>query len=79
MPSASILSEINRFSIPITFSPSDYDALLRLIGDRDLVLIGEASHGTHEFYRERALITRCLIKEKAPGQYRASFGRNCVR
>ena len=30
----------------------------RLIGDARLVLIGEASHGTHEFYRERAGITR---------------------
>jgi erythromycin esterase-like protein len=28
------------------------------------VLIGEASHGTHEFYRDRADITRLLIAEK---------------
>ena len=33
------------------------------IGDRRYVLIGEASHGTHEFYRERARITRRLIDE----------------
>ncbi len=31
----------------------DYDPLLELIGDARFVLIGEASHGTHEFYRER--------------------------
>lgn len=43
---------------------SDYDGLLEAIGDSSLVLIGEASHGTHEFYRERALITRRLIEEK---------------
>lgn len=42
----------------------DYDDLLRLVGDRRLVLLGEASHGTHEFYRERARITRRLIDEK---------------
>ena len=36
----------------------DYDSLLTKIGDRRIVLIGEASHGTHEFYRERARITR---------------------
>ena len=42
----------------------DYDGLLRLVGDRRLVLLGEASHGTHEFYRERARITRRLIDEK---------------
>jgi len=41
----------------------DYDALLSAIGDRRFVLIGEASHGTHEFYRERARITRRLIDE----------------
>ncbi|PYX96382.1 MAG: erythromycin esterase [Acidobacteria bacterium] len=64
MLSASILGEINRIAIPITFSPADYDPLLQWIGDRDLVLIGEASHGTHDFYRERALITRRLIQEK---------------
>ena len=45
-------------------SVSDYDALLDLVGDRRFVLIGEASHGTHEFYRERARITRRLIDER---------------
>jgi erythromycin esterase-like protein len=44
--------------------PDDYDALLERIGDARFVLIGEASHGTHEFYRERAEITRRLIVEK---------------
>jgi erythromycin esterase-like protein len=29
-----------------------------------VVLLGEATHGTHEFYRERAFITRRLIAEK---------------
>jgi erythromycin esterase-like protein len=37
---------------------------MRLIGDARFVLLGEASHGTHEFYRERAQITKRLIKEK---------------
>jgi erythromycin esterase-like protein len=43
----------------------DYEPLLELIGDARFVLLGEASHGTHEFYRERAQITKRLIKEKA--------------
>ena len=43
---------------------ADYDHLLDGIGDARLVLLGEATHGTHEFYRERALITRRLIEEK---------------
>jgi erythromycin esterase-like protein len=52
---------------PLTGSANDYDALVELVGDARLVLIGEASHGTHEFYRERALITRRLIEEKGFG------------
>lgn len=43
---------------------SGYDPLLDRIGDARLVLLGEASHGTHEFYRERAEITKRLISEK---------------
>lgn len=42
----------------------DYDELLSWIGERSLVLLGEASHGTHEFYRERCEITKRLIEEK---------------
>src|SRR5437764_14851540 len=48
----------------LTGSARDYDPLLDLIGDAHFVLIGEASHGTHEFYRERAEITKRLIAEK---------------
>ena len=44
--------------------PSQYDALLEGIGDAQIVLLGEATHGTHEFYRERSFITRRLIEEK---------------
>ncbi len=35
-----------------------------LIGDARVVLIGESSHGTHEFYAARAEITKWLIEEK---------------
>src|SRR5579883_469628 len=42
----------------------DYDPLLDLIGDRRFVLLGEATHGTHEFYRAKAEITKLLIKKK---------------
>ncbi len=48
---------------PSTGAEGDYDALLEWIGDAGVVLLGEASHGTHEFYRERARITRRLIEE----------------
>ncbi|HUS10594.1 MAG TPA: erythromycin esterase family protein [Pyrinomonadaceae bacterium] len=49
---------------PITGARSDYESLIEQIGEARFVLIGEASHGTHEFYRERAQITKRLIKEK---------------
>ncbi len=49
---------------PLTGADDDYDALLDLIGDARFVLLGEASHGTHEFYRQRAQITKRLIQEK---------------
>ena len=41
----------------------DYDPLIDFIGEAHFVLLGEASHGTHEFYRERAQITKRLIVE----------------
>ncbi len=40
------------------------DAMLERIGDARVVLIGEASHGTSEFYRMRARITQALIERK---------------
>lgn len=45
-------------------APDGVDPLIEAIGDAPLVLIGEASHGTHEFYRTRAEITRALILRK---------------
>lgn len=38
--------------------------LIEAIGDARLVLIGEATHGTHEFYRTRAELTRALVERK---------------
>jgi erythromycin esterase-like protein len=49
---------------PLTGAQDDYEPLLELIGDARVVLLGEATHGTHEFYSERARITRRLIEEK---------------
>jgi erythromycin esterase-like protein len=49
---------------PLSGSSEDYDDLVQRAGDCRLVLLGEASHGTHEFYAARARITRRLIEEK---------------
>jgi erythromycin esterase-like protein len=42
----------------------DFDPVLALVGDAQFVLLGEASHGTHEFYQARVDITKRLIQEK---------------
>jgi erythromycin esterase len=45
-------------------SSKDLDALIEDIGDRPVVMLGEASHGTHEYYTWRTAITKRLIAEK---------------
>lgn len=49
---------------PLVGAPEDFDPVLARVGDAHVVLIGEASHGTHEFYRIRAEITKRLIRER---------------
>jgi erythromycin esterase-like protein/predicted phosphoribosyltransferase len=61
---ASPVEVVRAAAAPLTGGKDDYDGLLDLVGDARFVLIGEASHGTHEFYRERARITRRLIDER---------------
>ncbi len=53
---------IERFT-PVRGDERDYDALIERARDAQIVLIGEASHGTHEFYQDRARITQRLIRE----------------
>jgi erythromycin esterase-like protein len=48
----------------VTGAANDYDTLLEAIGNAHIVLLGEASHGTHEFYKARAEITKRLIIER---------------
>jgi erythromycin esterase-like protein/adenine/guanine phosphoribosyltransferase-like PRPP-binding protein len=62
-PPATPAGTIARHIQPITGAAADYDRLLAAIGDERVVMIGEASHGTHEFYRERARITKRLIAD----------------
>ena len=59
-PQSLLRSAAHRF----TGNEADLDALIDLAGDAKFVLLGEASHGTHEFYRTRAEITRRLIEDK---------------
>src|SRR5437773_12392557 len=60
----SIIDAVREAAQPLEGKARDYDPLLKLIGNAHFCLLGEATHGTHEFYRERAEITKRLIKEK---------------
>ena len=51
-------------SIAAAHSNRDYDPLLAAIGDARFVLLGEATHGTQEFYQARSAITQRLVAEK---------------
>jgi len=59
-----LINAIRETAHPLTGATTDYDPLMNLIGDARFVLLGEASHGTHEFYQARAEITKRLITEK---------------
>lgn len=55
---------LNRVAVDAPAGVPPTEALEELIGDARVVLIGESSHGTHEFYEARAAITKWLIEEK---------------
>jgi erythromycin esterase-like protein len=60
----SIVDLVSERAEPLVGAPNDFDSLVDLIGDARFVLIGEASHGTHEFYRIRAQISKVLIAQR---------------
>src|SRR5438132_9367106 len=59
-----VASEVKTALHALRGDARDYDPLLKLIDGTRFCLLGEATHGTHEFYRERAEITKRLIKEQ---------------
>src|ERR1700681_988740 len=61
---SALIKALRETAYPLAGSARDYDPLIGRIGDARFALLGEASHGTHEFYRERAEITKRLIEEK---------------
>jgi erythromycin esterase-like protein len=58
-----VVELVSKAAEPLVGSPHDFDSLIDLIGDARFALIGEASHGTHEFYRIRAQISKLLIAQ----------------
>ena len=60
-----IVNAITAFCEPFnSIAAADLDTLLERIGDAKIVLLGEASHGTSEFYRMRERISQELITRK---------------
>jgi erythromycin esterase-like protein len=53
MARTSLATELRHAVLPLQGSPQDYDPLLEIVGGASVVLLGEASHGTREFYAER--------------------------
>jgi erythromycin esterase-like protein/predicted phosphoribosyltransferase len=58
------VSVIRSSALPVEAGAPADEALFDLVGDASYVLIGEASHGTHDFYAARAAVTRRLIEAK---------------
>jgi len=60
---ASLLNSIHEHSYPLA-DVTDLQPLFDRIGDAKIVMLGEASHGTHEYYTWRTRISKKLIEEK---------------
>lgn len=58
-----LVTFLNHAIEPLSES-GNYSSLLEEIGDARFVMIGEATHGTHEFYQTRIEITQQLIQQK---------------
>ncbi|HTX55714.1 MAG TPA: erythromycin esterase family protein [Candidatus Acidoferrales bacterium] len=64
MESSVATVRLSRAIVPLTGNANDHNELFEMIGNAPIVLIGEATHGTHEFYHLRAELTKRLIVEK---------------
>ena len=64
MTDGEMLDAVRQAALWFEPSKDGFDPLLDSVASAAVVLIGEASHGTHEFYRTRAELTKLLIAEK---------------
>lgn len=62
MPTGAALIRLE--AVPVEDGVPGDETLFDLVGDARFVLIGEASHGSHEFYSARTRMTRRLIEDK---------------
>jgi hypothetical protein len=58
------LAAVRRHAVALDASAADDGRLVALLADARFALIGEASHGSDDFYRERAALARRLIAER---------------
>jgi erythromycin esterase-like protein/predicted phosphoribosyltransferase len=66
-PGPTEVAVIRADAVPVEEGIPADQVLFDLVGDAQLVLIGEASHGTSEFYAARAQMTRRLIEDRGFG------------
>src|SRR5919108_2654496 len=64
MARAQLIDAVRNSAHLLAGSRKDYDPLLEMAEGVRFVLLGEATHGSHELYRERARITQRLIAEQ---------------
>ena len=55
--------ELQKKIVPVT-TRNDYTPLIERAGQAEFVLLGDSTHGSHEFYQERIEISKRLIQEK---------------
>lgn len=63
LDSKEAIDSIRKNALPLN-NQQDLEPLMKRIGDSRIVMLGEASHGTHEYYTWRAAISKRLIEEK---------------
>lgn len=64
MDTTRALELLKRTAQPVRGAVTDFQPLMEMVADARFVLLGEATHGTHEFYSARAEITQRLIERK---------------
>jgi erythromycin esterase-like protein len=60
---AEVISSISQWAYPVN-EMDDLAPLFKRVGEARIVMLGEASHGTNEYYTWRSYITKRLIEEK---------------
>jgi len=65
--STDLVRAVAAAAVPLTGAAGDYAKLMPAMADARFVLLGESTHGTHEYYLERARISEQLIREHGFG------------